>query len=827
MILRFTSLLFRRSSSVLFLSFCSLLIGGFLFGVVFSFTKSAQDYLISEGKVLAGGDIILTSPYPIDTSKSPLLTLQEKGYAFSYAKNFQAVFTAKNGTVTTPAAVRLVDNLFPLYGEVVLQDGKEFTNEYGGIYVEQAFIEKISASVGDKIFLGETPLTILGVLEKVPDEVSLGVSFTPRVIIVEDKGSNLGIDLSQSRISYKLYIGENGRLPLTEAAIKEVEEYAKEKKLRFDDATNGPNNLIRGLSSVDNFIGIVLSIALFLVVINILANLVYVLTRFRKTIALLKVYGATALQIECIYVLLLGFLGALSGGLGACIGWYVTQVLLGRVESYLSISIVGTSGALTTLLGALFGLVFVIISALPFLFALRRVDPKELLLGQAKTAPQNITKSQALKKILYYSPIPISLIVLLYLVSGDVYLSLLSVLACGFLFLFFMTVTFFSLQLLKRHKERFSFILKSIISFLSLRNFETIITTASIMTAFSGVFIVAAVQQNINTNLVKNVAATAPSMYLVDITKSQLEEVKNVVGASFTEYPIVRGRLLTLNNKNIAEIDNPGLRREFNMTYRENLIAGEKLVSGTFNAPSSSNKNVVSIDKEFGNELGGVSLGDTISVFIQGVTLEATVTSIREVDSTSGIPFFYLVFPPSVLASFPASYFGTADLDVESKKRVEQRLGSTFPNIIPIDTKSVLDTLRGLLATVVTIVTLVGIPSIVLGVLLVLVMLYQSLYERSGDVLVLRAFGFTSNNITKLFIIESVGLSLLAGIIAYIVAHLTAYILNIYLFSFTTFSFSLLPLYIIGVNTLLVSLFSYALSQRLVKIPLKRLLAEK
>lgn len=827
MIIRFFILIFKRSYKILLLSFFSLLVGGFLFGVVLSFTKSTKDYLVREGKVLSGGDIILRSPYPIDINQEPLQQLIQNGHTLSSGKSFQAVFSSSNSSSTAPASVRVVSNLFPLYGTMLLKDGKEFKQELGGIYVEQAFLEKISGKVGDTVLLAGTPFTILGVIEKEPDAISFGISFTPKVILFEDSLTQLNLDLSQSRTQYKLYIKQNENGPLTKADIQNLKQFAEDQKLRLDDATDGPNNLIRGLSSVGNFIGIVLSIALFLVVINIITNLVYVLSRFRKTIALLKVYGATSFQIRSIYILLLGCIGAVSGALGSLLGWYATSFGITLIATYAGISITLISGVYVTVLGSLFGMLFIIISAIPFLSSLKKIEPKELLSNQSQRNILKNWRNLRIKDFLAYAPIPLLLVGLIYLVSGDLFLALYSVIACAGLFIFFMAVAYVLLTILYRYKEQFSFTLKSIISFLYLRNFETIITTSSIMTAFCGVFIVAAVSNNITTNLVSNVSKSAPSMYLVDITKTQLPEVKSIIGETFTEYPIVRGRLRTINQKDIALLKNPGLEREFNMTYRDTLIPGEKVVDGVFGAPSEPNKNTVSIDKAFGDELGGVKLGDSLEVFIQGVTLTATITSIREVDSTSGIPFFYLVFPTSVLSTFPASYFGTADLSAEERKPVEAKLASLFPNIIPIDTRVVVETLTSLLGMVVTVVSLVGIPSIILGILLVLVMLYQSLYERSGDVLILRAFGFTKNNVTALFIIESVFLSLLAGVIAYGLAHLVAFFLNIYLFSFTAFSFATLPLFIILGNIAMVCIFSFALSSFLVKTSLKKLLAEK
>ncbi len=822
MILYFVTLLLRRSYSFLSLTFFSLIVGGFLFGVVFSFTKSATTYLVQEGKVLAGGDIILSSPYPITTDTDVMKALVTNGHTLSTGRNLQAVFANTTSSSTAPATLRLVSEKFPLYGAVTLQDGDIFKPEKGIIYGELAFLERIGAKKGDTVSLGGKDFMIGGVLEKEPDAVSLGISFTPKVLMFEGDFDMLSSEFSQSRTTYKIYIKQNSTTPLTTLEIKNLEKYAKENKIRFDNATDGPNNLIRGLSSVKDFIGIVLSITLFLVVINIGANLVYVLTRFRKTIALLKIHGATTGQIQSIYTTVLALVGFVAGLIGAVLGVVTSSLGLTFLAEKVGIVLVPTSVWYVALLGGLFGGVFVVVSAFPFLAALQKIKPKELLMNSSSSS-----SAFTLKDGVFYIPIPILLIGILYIVTSDLMLALISVLVCATLFAFFMGLSYGLIRLMYRVRASVSFIFQSILSYIYIRIIRTSITTASIMTAFCGVFIVIAVQQNITTNLQANVSKTAPSLYLVDITKSQREGVKRIVGETYQEYPIVRGRLLKVNDRLITEADAPDLRREFNMTYRDTLIDGERVLAGTFGNINSSVKVPVSIDKGFADDLGGVAIGDTLHVFIQGITLVSTVTSIREVDSTSGVPFFYLVFPTSVLSSFPASYFATADVDESTRITIERAIGGDFSNIIPIATGVIIATISTLLDTVVSIVTVVGIPSSILGVLLILVMLWQSLYERSSDVLVMRAFGFSRQKVTALFIIETGFLSILSGIIAYLVAHVVAYALNEFLFSFTAFSFAVLPLYIIVGNVIIVSIFSYILSYRLAKTSLKKLLAEK
>lgn len=131
---------------------------------------------------------------------------------------------------------------------------------------------------------------------------------------------NSELDLSQSRTTYKVKLKSNPDTPLGKSQIEQIQEYARENKWRFDDASNGPNNFVRGLASVTTFIGIITSVALFLIVVNIIANLTYFITKFRKTIALLMTFGATGRQIQSIYIGILAIVGGVAGAMGSLLG---------------------------------------------------------------------------------------------------------------------------------------------------------------------------------------------------------------------------------------------------------------------------------------------------------------------------------------------------------------------------------------------------------------------------------------------------------------------------------------------------------------------------
>jgi len=774
---------------------------------------------LDEGKTLIGGDVVLSGANPIDTENDVFKSLDTNKVTISKEYLVQVVFKSKNSISTTAASVRAVGDDFPLYGSVVT-DPPEFALTENGIYAEKSFLDKIDTKVGEEVLLGEGVFKVLGILKKEPDASSLGVSFTPRVIMRIEDFSKSNMNLSQSRSNYKVLIKENALGYLSASNRENIESFAKQNKIRYDDSLNGPNNFVRGLSSVKSFVGIVLSISLFLVVVNIITNLTYIISKFKKTIAIMKTFGATNTQIQIIYSLILGIIGASAGTIGSYYGAVASNSVLSLIASYTQSEISGIVVLPTTIFGGVIGLVVILAAATPFFRSLNNISAKELLV--------NISRDTKIKKYSYlvlYIPIPLIISVLLYVLSSDLKLVTYSMLGLISSFGFFMLLAHSIIRILYRARNSFSFITRSIVASLSWRGYEAVIVIASIMTAFSGVFIISTIEQNILVNINQNVSEKAPPLYLIDITKSQIEDVKEIVGETFTSYPIIRGRLLEVNTKNMTLLSDPSITREFNMTYRSTLLNDEDVMSGTWHGEIV--KNSVSIDDSFAKDIGGVNIGEKIRVFIQGLEIEATVTSIRSTDRSSGTPFFFLVFSPDVLSKFPASYFGSADISEQEILRIKTELGVKYPNIIPIETNLIFATVSNLVENVVLALKIIGIPSILLGLILVLVMTGQSIYERRADVLVFRAFGLRARSILTLFVLEIVSLILIASIVAYMLSHAIAYTLNKFLFSFDIFVFDYTPILIILTAISIVTIFAYVISKPLTQSSLKKLLAEK
>lgn len=822
MIFYFTKILFKRTYKYLALTFFSIALGAFLFGSILSLTQSISSYFTKEGKNIIGGDIVLSSPRPIDLSDKVFKSILGEGHIINTEYQVQAVFRKDNSTSTAAASIRAVEDNFPLYGKVeTLPELFSIKENNGVIYAEQSFLDRLDVVVGDSVELGESLYTVVGSIEKEPDGISLGTSFTPRVIMSVVDFQKSKIDLSQSRSTYKISIKHKSEGVFSKQQIDDLRDFAKENKIRFDDSSDGPNNLIRGLSSITSFIGIIFAIVLFLVVINTIANLSYILSKFKKSIAVLKSFGATSLQIQIVYSVLLGIVGFFAGLIGSFLGAILANSLLPILSEYIKASISDSNTAILSIFGGVIGLLIMISASLPFFESLRNISPKYLLVRTG-----DISRKKILSMFLFYVPIPVLMMIFLYFISGNVKLVFYSVMLLVFVFSMFMFTSYLLLKLMYVTRYKYSFTVQSIISSLKWRGIETIIISASIMTAFLGIFIVSAIEKNIVVNLSQNISRSAPSLYIVDINKSQLERVREISGPTFKEFATIRGRLLFVNDRDITLSDNPGITREINMTYGNSLLDNEKIVSGTWHGDMDV-KNTVSIDSSFAEELGGVKVGDNIEVFIQGIKVKANVTSLRETQRSGGTPFFFLVFSPDLLENFPASYFATVSTTSEGVKNIENTLGIEFPNIIPIQTLKILDTVNGILKNVILVVKLLGIPSILLGLLLIIIMTSQSLYERKSDVLLLRAFGYEKKRIMKLFILEISSIVVISSLIAYVISSLIAYILNVYVFDFSSFVFTEIPIYISLATILIVTIFAYIVSSSIVQDSLKKLLAEK
>ena len=90
--------------------------------------------------------------------------------------------------------------------------------------------------------------------------------------------------------------------------------------------------------------------------------------------------------------------------------------------------------------------------------------------------------------------------------------------------------------------------------------------------------IIGQVDGNLRTSINNNLPEVAPSYFVVDIQKSQIEEVRDILNSnkgviSFDEAPMLRGIITKINNKQASEVagDHWVIRGDRGITYFEEL----------------------------------------------------------------------------------------------------------------------------------------------------------------------------------------------------------------------------------------------------------------
>jgi hypothetical protein len=123
----------------------------------------------------------------------------------------------------------------------------------------------------------------------------------------------------------------------------------------------------------------------------------------------------------------------------------------------------------------------------------------------------------------------------------------------------------------------------------------------------------------------------------------------------------------------------------------ETLIDGDTLFRKDWTEPQVSIMDTVV-------EMREMKIGDRISFKIQGVPLTARISSIRTRDNQSLSPFFYFVFPGSVLAQAPQTLFAAVTVPPGQMGSLQTSVVSRFPNISVIDMSQTIGILARLMA---------------------------------------------------------------------------------------------------------------------------------
>ena len=800
--------IFLRDKNKLILSFLSLFIGAFVITVILGLVASVKSYVMDQSKELIGGDIVIQQAFPVDyKNNKSIKDLINKGAVIS--ERLQTIVTTGyEGNFSSLASLRIVQNNYPLYGKLLTKNNSGNIPQLGEVFAEKSYFEKTGLKVGNDIFIGKVKFKLKDMIEKEPDRFGSDFSFAPKIIMPYDSWKKTGIDNTASRITYFVLI-KTPQNVLNETITENIEKSFKADGARVTNAKRGPTQLVNIIEAWERFFITISVLTLFLIMVNIRTNLVYILGYFTKTIAVFRSLGMPKKSIIKIFALLL-FTISLAGGIfGNIFGNIAIYFALPGLEKIVDVSLPYPAMIPSFLIIVSSTIVLCFLASIQAFTKILDIEPK-IILSQPVIG---MSKGKNLRNEIVTSLlIAFGLFIGIYLLTETFMSALISVGAISLIFGLFISFVKLMIYLLYKNRFKLNFSLRSIVNFVKNQGIIGETAIASLTLALSGIFLISLIQTNIENNLQGPLKAKVPNLYVIDVQEDQVKAIEKYI-PKLNLFPNIRGRFMKIDEKNLQltkEKIDPELTREFNLTYRTKLIQGEKMVSGDWHGDKV--KKSVSVEKKFADR-AEISLGSDIEFMILGIPVKAKVTSFRTVDSSQGLPFFYFVFSPDVLSDAPKSYFGYTNIAEKEIPKLQTQLIKDFPNIYLIPTGEVLKTIQSVTDLILSSVTAVSLPALILGIILIFSMLVSSAQERFKELLLFKVFGSKQSKMFSLYLYESIFFILFSSIFATVFSITLTYILNKYFFNFDKFY---LNWQISGI-VLLVLIFSIAFSVYLIR----------
>lgn len=735
-----------------------------------SFSRSVHSSLLRDARVLHAADIIIKSHSPVSSALTRAVAAKEQQKEIITARiyDFYSMVRATDNKESLLANLKIVEPGYPFYGDVVLASGRLFSSvlNAGSVIVEQTLLDRLHLRVGDRLRIGSSTLTIRDVLLAEPDRPVNLFALGPRVFIAATDLSALDLIGTGSRVHYTILskVRDQQGIDRMAAELGSASVSGQERVETYRTANSGAKRFFDNLLFFLNLIGI---FTLLLAGIGIQSTLSALLKEQERTIAIMKAVGAGSRFIRGHYFALafaLGLIGTFCG-LGAS---FLLQPLLPTLfRGLLPTSIELTISANAVAEGLILGLMVVFLfTALP-IYQLKELKPRVIFGKDEQLTSRSCSTWFTAGVALLF------LIAMIFWRIREVKTGLYFVLGVGLLIIVSLLCAAGIMYLLKKLQPG-NLILRQAVKGLYRPGNATRSTIVTLTASLAVIFCITLVEKNLDTAFIKSYPPKAPNLFFIDIQPGQKADFTQALGIATTLYPIVRGSVIAVNGVPVdrekehrKREDNLG--REFNLTYREQLLEDERIVAGSgLFRKDWPGLQVSVLDTVL--KMRDMHIGDTISFRIQGIPMEARIASIRTSSREVLQPFFYFVFPDGVFNDAPQTLFAAVRVDKERIAPLQNRIVARFPNVSVINLTETITVYSRIIQKLSTIVRFFTFFSVVAGVLIIVSSVFATRYARIREAVYYTILGARGRFVLATFAAENLCLGLASAVSALILA---------------------------------------------------------
>jgi putative ABC transport system permease protein len=716
--------------------------------------------LQQEATSLIGADLRISSTRPLP--KEYRDAASQRGLRVIESDAFPSMVAGKNDNLL--ADIMSVEQGYPLRGKIIIDDGAQHVikNENstiparGTLWADERLMQRLGLQLGDEVGVGELHLKVAARVVRFVDQSVGFASFAPRVILNAADLPASGLVQEGSRIGYRLMVAGNAKQV---ASLRGWLQNRLTVGQKLEDVRDARPEIRTALERAEHFLGLAALTAVVLAGVALALAARHFISRHLDACAMMRCLGADQAQVLRIFLfqfLLLGFCAVL---LGELLG-YLSQAAL--VQSIASMRNAGLPppGWMPMWQAAASGMALLLGFAFLPLWQLKSVTPLRVI-------RRELGAPEAGTGLLYFSG-GVVLCGLFLWQAGSLKLGLtvLGGLAAGLLVFGLMAWLIVRALPALPIKARHAF------ANLARHGRSNAVQIVALSLGGMALLLLTFVRADLMDSWRSRLPPDAPNRFIVNIQPDQRAEVLDFFAqhklSSPELFPMVRGRLVAINNHPISGDDYPEPRaralveRETNLSWLDHVPKGNQLVQGEWFKPGATAE--LSVEEGIANTLG-IHIGDMLTYDVAGTKFSAKVTSLRKVEWDSMQVNFFVIAAPGMLEDFPASYITSFHL-APDQARSANALIKHFPNLLLIDVEGMIEQVRHIMDQISQTMSAVFMFTLLSGLAVLYAAMLATQDERIHEAAILRTLGADSRYLRRLHLSEFAVLGLLSGLFA-------------------------------------------------------------
>jgi putative ABC transport system permease protein len=708
-----------------------------------------------------------------------------------------------DGSDQALAELKAVDAAYPLVGVVEVVGGTPLQEVLrDGAVVDPALLERLKLKVGDEIGLGSEKVKIGGVLKSEPDGITDRLTYGPRILI-----SQTTLDKSEL-IKPGTLVRWRYALKTSDAAASEAELVSLRQKIEAElpeagftiaDRRDPSPQVSRTLERLRQFLTLIGLTALLVGGVGIANAVATFIDKRRKVIATMKSIGATSRMVLSIFLAEVLAVAAMGVVLGLVLGTLAPIVLNVLFGEMLPIQAEMTVTPLSVVTALVYGFGVALLFTLWPLGRVERISAS--MLFRDEVAPERTLPRTWV--IVATFGVAAALVAFALLTSDSksiaIYFCVGLIVVFAVFYALGSAVTWAARRLPRPRMPELSLALGN----LGAPGGLTRSVVLSLGAGLSLLVAVALADASLVRELQERLPTSSPDYFVLDVPKEDYDAMgaliqRQVPGAMLEEAPMLRGRLVRLNDVPVEDVKAPPeaqwvLNGDRGLSYSDDVPRGSRVIAGDWWPKDYAGEPLVSFEADLAGKLG-LKIGDKVTVNVLGRNVTATIANLREVKWESLAINFVMLFSPNTLAGAPHNLLVTIALPEKTPLATEgqaiRALGQSYPSMTAIRVKDALAAFNTVFAKVMTAVRAAGSVTLLAGALVLAGALATAQRRRILEAVILKTLGATRRRILTSHFLEYLLLSAVTALFAAVLGTLAAAIVVTQLMHIP-FSFSL------------------------------------